>query len=1123
MTFRTLVYTYLLGGITFIPLVLAAILIPAWLALPRVDDETNEDLDGGTAADKKKTKANGGLLGDAKVETGSANADAAAEGTFAVLRTYDAQAAHAALAARSSSGTVASDGAGDAGGGNDSVYQSMYYSVFDRNKNAAPSKSVLANGEDGAAEAANGKAKKKMPSVNVFYIVLRHGHLMLYDSPAQLEVRHVISLAHHSVSISGSGTPDDGQHMRESDLFIKKTAIVLTPTELPNGHLQSCAAPPRPFYLFCTLCSEKEDFYHALLYTRSRPPIPDPLDPNDAIKLQSSLHSTSMTPETRALNAIVSRIFLALYHTDRIKSLVQRKIEKKISRVQKPAFIASLAVQSIDLGDAAPVLSNPRLKDLNISGDMTIGFDIRYSGGFKITVAALAKLDLGPRFKTRTVDLVLASSLQRLHGKVLVRIKPPPSNRIWFCFEASPDMDVRVEPVVSQRRISYAFILRAIEDRIRAVVAETLVKPNWDDIPFYDTSGQTVRGGIWRDEGGQAEVAESSAGDVLKEKNDKTKSMPVLPGSVEPVDSSATSSGSESPSKLATGSSTATRPTTADLKRRSVASLPARSATNLSVAESLDDRRSVTPPPRPLRSPSFASTSAPSVAVSVDELSANMDARAPAPTPQQKRWRVRPAPAAPPKKEAVEAIRQVRDRVLANREAAEAETTAADERERGDMDAAATRDDASSDTARSLGAQGDGASAQPTFWSNSSIKSAKRTDSTFSTSSGATTNSRASSQQQQRKQNILAATAAATNAARTWSWNALANARNKGSPVGQKDPPSSSAQSQQQQQPMGRGQPLPPPGVPLPGPQQRTSFLGGLGSVRRKPIPAQRPALPPRRTTEVEMNEPSKHDAVGEPGNEVAGEDERIAMSDEFGPWSYNSGVEVGGRDLDGRHQDADSAPDGASNASIPLTADTGSEMESLGLIGEQTAPAESEKKLPPPLPPRPQHQEEVLDGSSASTSDLYDTNAPDDRGNGATVLEHEVLPTADKFTRSEQGGIDQDSNDPSIIPAVQSSEHADAASVLGDSVDEGDLEHLPQRLDASTYETKKLDADDDDDDIVAIPAPIENVNTEVTRGEFAPKTAGGEGSGHDVPAAESNERVGGETPRPMAAAKAES
>ncbi|KAK3707267.1 hypothetical protein LTR37_012268 [Vermiconidia calcicola] len=1070
MTFRTLVYTYILGGLTFIPLVLAAILIPAWLALPKVDDETNEDLDGSTAADKKNTKADGGLVGDAKIETHSANADAAAEGTFAVLRTYDAQAAHAALAARSSSGTVASDGAGDAGGGNDSMYQSMYYSVFDRNKNSAPSTSLLQNGEDGVAGAANGKAKKKVPSVNVFYIVLRHGHLMLYDSPAQLEVRHVIIRA----------------------------------------------APLMPFYLFCTLCSEKEDFYHALLYTKSHPPIPEPLDPNDAIKLQSTLHSTSMTPETRTLNAFVSRIFLALYHTDRVKSLVQRKIEKKISRVQKPAFIASLAVQSIDLGDAAPVLSNPRLKDLNISGDMTIGFDIRYSGGFKITVAALAKLDLGPRFKTRTVDLVLASSLQRLHGKVLVRIKPSPSNRIWFCFEASPDMDVRVEPVVSQRRISYAFILRAIEDRIRAVVSETLVKPNWDDVPFFDTSGQTVRGGIWRDEGGQAEHAEPSVGDVLKEKNDKTKSMPVLPGGAEPPDSSATSSGSASPNKLAAGSSTATRPTTADMKRRSVASLPARSTTNLSMAEAIDDRGSVTPPPRPLRSPSFASTSTPFVAVSVDESTANMDARAPAPAPQQKRWRVRPAQAAPPKKDAVDAIREVRDRVLANREAAEAETTAAEEREHADMDAAATGDDAGSDTARSLGAQDDGASGQPTFWSNSSLKSAKRTDSTFSTSSGATTNSRASSQQQ-RKQNILAATAAATNAARTWSWNALANARNKGSPVAQKGANSSSTQSQQQQQPMGRGQPLPPPGVPLPGPQQKTGFLGGLGSVRRKPIPAQRPVLPPRRTTEGEVGGSSKNEAVGDPANEVTGDDERSAMSDEFGPWSYNSGVEVEGRDLDARSQDADSAPDGSHNASMPYTADTASEIESIGLAEEPTTPVEAEKKLPPPLPPRPQYQEEVLDGTSGPTSDLYDTNAAD-----ATVPEQEFLSTADESDRSKQGKVHQEASDPSTTPAVQSSEHADATSVLGDTVGEGDFEHLAQHTDASAYETKKQE-DDDNDEIVAIPAPIEDTNTEVTRGEFAPNATIKEGSGHHVPAAGINEEDKGETPRPMAAAKAES
>lgn len=57
-----------------------------------------------------------------------------------------------------------------------------------------------------------------------------------------------------------------------------------------------------------------------------------------------------------------------------------------------------------------------------------------------------------------------------------------------------------IEPIVSSRQITHGIILRAIESRIRETIAETIVRPNWDDIPFTDTVLQRFRGGIWTDE-----------------------------------------------------------------------------------------------------------------------------------------------------------------------------------------------------------------------------------------------------------------------------------------------------------------------------------------------------------------------------------------------------------------------------------------------------------------------------------------------------------------------------------------------------------------------------------------------------------------------------------------------
>ena len=125
---------------------------------------------------------------------------------------------------------------------------------------------------------------------------------------------------------------------------------------------------------------------------------------------------------------------------------------------------------------------------------------VKYSGSFRIEIATTARIDLGVRIKAREVNLVLAISLEKLEGHLLVRLKPPPSNRVWTSFETMPQLQMKIEPVVSSRQITYGVILRAIESRIREVVAETIVLPHWDDSPFLNTLGEVYRGGVWMNE-----------------------------------------------------------------------------------------------------------------------------------------------------------------------------------------------------------------------------------------------------------------------------------------------------------------------------------------------------------------------------------------------------------------------------------------------------------------------------------------------------------------------------------------------------------------------------------------------------------------------------------------------
>lgn len=933
MGLRTLLFTYVFGGLTFIPLLLLAVLAPAWYLLPRTTGSDGKD-----AGSKESEEAEGkDEVAIEKQRQDSNTGDIGASGSFAVLRRYDFQAALTALGSKTAAN---SNGNGDSsldGTGSDSpsVYQSMYRSVFTGSKPNSSTSSLLQH-EDTESP---GIRRKPAPA-NVLYIVLRHGHLMVYDSPAQVEVKHVISLANHSVSLQ-SGTIDesdmDERMIPESDLFIKRTAIVLTPVELPSGALQQAStAPPKPFYLFSATNIEKEAFYHALLASRSSPPVPRPLDVEALIKLQSTLHSSSMTPEARALNAIIGRMFLAIHRTDALNDFVRSKIEKKLARIQKPTFIPSLRIQSLNLGDAGPVFSNLKMRDLNISGDMTVSADMKYNGGLSITFLAVARLDLGPRFKARTVDLVLKTTIKRISGNMLLHVKPPPSNRIWFCFDNVPEMEIRVEPVVSERKITYGFVLRAIEERVRTAIAEGLVRPNWDDVPFpfADTRGSHARGGLWRHEGEQDNAQAANPARASKDRAEKTASVPEFPDGLD----AGKSSGLHKSATMPIDDS--------KLRRRTVDA--SESGTELGTSPERNQQSSSRP--RPLRSPSISSPT-PSVAIdglNVEPVRSDDASLRAASTTSRKLWRTRRAPNSQLQpRDALEELRDLRDR---------AEKTISTMRD-GNVSEFHEGENDDPSTPAETEASNSTYSRRP---SDSSVPSPSAAARTFTMQSAESERSTASSQSstnsgqsQSKKANVLAATVAATNAARNWGWNTLQRNKTVFPRAGAKPEQSSPATDQ----PMGRGQPLPPPGVPLPGPQQKTLW----GNMKRKPVP----------------NLPARHPVAG---TAERLKDESLPRdSEEFEPWQENSGP-VENQDL-ASTTDSNVGESSSSKIQLPATPDNNELKVPLSSHDRPDLARKSSwegskipvkaGRTPPPLPRRPSP---VLGSSSRSTTSSAST-----------------------------------------------------------------------------------------------------------------------------------------------------
>lgn len=807
------IIVYLLGGLTFIPVLLVLVLVHAYLTLPvRISSIGPDDSFSFSLRDPqddgRNLKSHSSATSLAEKFHSRHEPDVAA-GYFAVCREYVPGGINGKPPERTTpaGAVVAAE--------SPSVYQSMYRSIFDRKQ--GPS-----------LDPGKGNGKTVRRARNVFFVVLRHGHLMLYEDSEQLEVKHVISLELHDVSIYGGE-----EIIPEGELWIKRNAIQLSRKQ----GVEDPTSTSKPFFFFSENCSDKEDFYFALLQNQDvkpdaadNPPRPQQYETKHIINLVQKLHSSEEHLQTRWINGLVGRLFLALYKTQLSEEFIRKKITKKIARVKKPAFLSGIVLQKIDMGESAPHITNPRLKDLTVDGDCCVEADLKYNGNFRLEIAATARIDLGARFKVREVNLVLAVVVKKLHGHALIKFKPPPSNRVWITFETMPDMEMTIEPIVSSRQITYGIILRAIESRIREVMAETIVLPHWDDSPFTDTTQQKFRGGIWTSELSQAHsapqhtkipdeapedeaesaVSASMDDEILRTKDERTMSMPVLS---DPLASIPISKTARSSTQLFPG--------------------PAKDGVSSSIQKHIE-------PPKALRSRSFASAANP--LLSMDN--ANVDSPSPDQTHKQQ-------------PNATSAMMAISSR---SRPTSPFDVYDGLDRDQPTLWEKSTTSSSQSSmisepngrsehTSRAKGTDSPGQAslpATPTSTSSRSTRSAFGNETAHSRT--LQPDSRSSTTTSDKRQS-MATLGAATAAARNWGWGVLNRNAN------QKD---SRGVNQQHigslSQPMGRGRPLPPPGQPLPFPEDSRAHTSNPSLTRRKPAPA--PPLPQRKHENIKSPPP---------------------------------------------------------------------------------------------------------------------------------------------------------------------------------------------------------------------------------------------------------------------------
>ncbi|GAV48436.1 hypothetical protein ZYGR_0I07330 [Zygosaccharomyces rouxii] len=354
-----------------------------------------------------------------------------------------------------------------------------------------------------------------------FYAVLRHGNLFLYrDDAPKSNLVHAISLQDSFVTIwprdTANEAPDAGMFTKRTCISILRDGTATYDGMLhfhANASAENNSSWSQFFLYFDNNNIEKEDWYFDLINVSKREPKDNAkptnvIDPNncartahlrtpDALYLVQAIHSTEGQLTTQWFNALLGRLFLSLQRTDTLKDFIYGRLYKKLTKLNKPGFLDDFVIEEVDVGNSAPMITNPKLLELSPTGLTRISLDMQYKGNLSVNIATNVTINLGSHFRQRQVPVQLSIKIKELTGPMFLTVKPPPSNRLWYTFQTEPIFDVEIQPVVSSSKLSYGMITKAIKGKLFEAIKESLVVPYWDDFAFYNTEDEIYRAGIW--------------------------------------------------------------------------------------------------------------------------------------------------------------------------------------------------------------------------------------------------------------------------------------------------------------------------------------------------------------------------------------------------------------------------------------------------------------------------------------------------------------------------------------------------------------------------------------------------------------------------------------------------